>query len=82
MVHYLPALNSTPDSKVHEANMGPLRGRQNPGGPKWWPREPCCLGLCSNFFGINTPVYECEGVSHQGKIGETVFLNFKPSMDT
>ena len=23
----------TPDSKVHEANMGPILGRQDPGGP-------------------------------------------------
>ena len=24
---------NTPDSKVHGANMGPIRGRQDPGGP-------------------------------------------------
>ena len=26
-------LGNTPDSKVHEANMGPILGRQDPGGP-------------------------------------------------
>ena len=26
-------VESTPDSKVHEANMGPIWGRQDPGGP-------------------------------------------------
>ena len=25
-----------PDSKVHEANMGPTWGRQDPGGPEMW----------------------------------------------
>ena len=25
--------NTTPDSKVHGANMGPIWGRQDPGGP-------------------------------------------------
>ena len=25
--------NSFPDSKVHGANMGPIKGRQDPGGP-------------------------------------------------
>ena len=26
-------VNSIPDSKIHGANMGPTRGRQDPGGP-------------------------------------------------
>ena len=25
--------HTNPDSKVHEANMGPIWGRQDPGGP-------------------------------------------------
>ena len=29
-----------PDSKVHGANMGPIWGQQDPGGP----HEPCYLG--------------------------------------
>ena len=29
----LVAYNNNPDSKVHEANMGPTWGRQGPGGP-------------------------------------------------
>ena len=31
-----------PDSKVHGANMGPIWGRQDPGGP----HVPCYLGRC------------------------------------
>ena len=31
---------SYPDSRVHGANMGPIWGRQDPGGP----HEPCYLG--------------------------------------
>ena len=27
------SFNDTPDSKVHGANMGPIWGRQDPGGP-------------------------------------------------
>ena len=27
----------SPDSKVHEANMGPIWGRQDPGGPQVGP---------------------------------------------
>ena len=34
MKHTSPALSSDfPDSKVHGANMGPIWGRKNPGGP-------------------------------------------------
>ena len=32
-----------PDSKVHGTNMGPIWGRQDPGGPML-AREPCYLG--------------------------------------
>ena len=33
--HYISCqkFNIYPDSKVHEANMGPIWGRQDPGGP-------------------------------------------------
>ena len=30
-------LKMSPDSKVHEANMGPIWGRQDPGGPQVGP---------------------------------------------
>ena len=30
---HLPGASGFPDSKVHGANMGPIRGRQDPGGP-------------------------------------------------
>ena len=41
----LESVINSPDSKVHGANMGPIRGRQCPGG--WapcWPHGPCYLG--------------------------------------
>ena len=31
--------NSIPDSKVHGANMGPIYGRQDPGGPHVGPMK-------------------------------------------
>ena len=34
------------DSKVHGVNMGPIWGRQDPGGPPCWPHELCYLGSC------------------------------------
>ena len=39
-----------PDSKVHEANMGPIWGRQDPGGPHVGPNEPCYLGTDVPFL--------------------------------
>ena len=36
-----------PDSKVHGANMGPIWGQQDPGGPHVGPHELCYLGLLS-----------------------------------
>ena len=33
-----------PDGKVHGANMGPIWGRQDPGGPHAGPHELCYLG--------------------------------------
>ena len=30
---YYPVICNIPDSKVHGANMGPIWGRQDPGGP-------------------------------------------------
>ena len=38
---------NTPDSKVHGANMGPIWGQQDPGGPHVSPHELCYLGPCS-----------------------------------
>ena len=37
-----------PDSNVHGANMGPICGRQDPGGPHVGPYEPCYLGYYTN----------------------------------
>ena len=34
-----------PDSKVHGVYMGPIWGRQDPGGPPCWSHEPWYLGM-------------------------------------
>ena len=36
-------IQAVPDSKVHGANMGPILGRQGPGGASCLPHEPCYL---------------------------------------
>ena len=56
--------NNNPDSKVNGANMGPIWGRQGPGGPHIGPMnfaiwEPCCeesqyiLYLISFIFSLS-----------------------------
>ena len=37
--------NHHPDSKVHGANMGPIWGRQDPGGSYVGPNELCYLDM-------------------------------------
>ena len=37
--HYFDIFWTNPDSKVHEANMGPIWGRQDPGGPHIGPMK-------------------------------------------
>ena len=39
---------NTPDSKVHGANMGPIWGRQDPGGPHVGPMNFAISGTCSD----------------------------------
>ena len=38
-------ITTVPDSKVHEANMGPIRGRQDPGGPHVGPMNFAIWGV-------------------------------------
>ena len=40
----------SPDSKVHVANMGPIWGRQNPGGPHISPMNLAILELLTPFL--------------------------------
>ena len=46
-----------PDSKVHEANMGPIWGRQDPGGPHVGPMNFVIWELSSD------PVWHLNGVA-------------------
>ena len=39
--HSFDYIRKVPDSKVHGTNMGPIWGRQDPGGPPCWPHELC-----------------------------------------
>ena len=41
-------LNIVPDSKVHGANMGPIWGRQDPGGPHIGPMNFAIWGATSS----------------------------------
>ena len=47
--HYATNPQDTPDSKVHGANMGPIWGRQDKGGPHVGPMN----------FTIWEPIYQC-----------------------
>ena len=71
--------NNYPDSKVHGANMGPIWGRQDPGGPHVGPMNFAIWVSCSDYlYG-----------GHQGKTlsnghQEPLLLsgiNFKNNMD-
>ena len=48
-------MNKLPDSKIHGANMGPIWGRQDPGGPHVIPMN---LAIWESLaYGIiNTPI--------------------------
>ena len=41
----MPLQLSVPDSKVHVANMGPIWGRQDPGGPHVGPMDLAIWGV-------------------------------------
>ena len=41
-----------PDSKVHGANMGPIWGRQDPGGPHVGPMNLALWEVCQVYMGI------------------------------
>ena len=45
--HYTSSEMSTPDNKVHGANMGPIWGWQNPGGPHVGPMN---FAICNCFW--------------------------------
>ena len=45
--------NSIPDSKIHGANMGPIWGRQDPGGPHFGPMKFAILVWFSEVEEIN-----------------------------
>ena len=61
--------NDSPDSKIHGANMGPIWGRQDPGGPhvgfmnfaiwvelKWWGYYGFGWPFLVRYFDVETHV--------------------------
>ena len=52
MIKDNPGMDTYPDSKVREANMGLIWGRQDPG----WPHELCYLDTCVILI-WNFPIY-------------------------
>ena len=50
-------VSQTPDNKVHGANMGPIRGRQDPGGPHVGPTNLIKVML---YLGKPTLYFSCD----------------------
>ena len=46
-----------PDNKVHGANMGPIWGRQDPGGPHVGPMNFAIWESLSEYWITNIPVF-------------------------
>ena len=67
-----------PDSKVYGANRGPTWGRQDPGGPQCWPREPCYLSIHRLMldikFSISKPM--CTRAPHVLIFCSLITVNF------
>ena len=68
---YLDSGDGFPDSKVHGANMGPIWGRQDPGGPYVGPMNFAIWVVASLASGINLgtrstdeTMLQCNTVSH------------------
>ena len=56
-----------PDSKVHEANMGPIWGRQDPGGPHVGPRNFAtrdCIWINRGYQGVINIINNLFNVIH------------------
>ena len=61
---YIGHTDGNPDSKVHGANMGPIWGRQDPGGPRvgpmnfaiWEVMTHTCLGIGINLLSTHWPL--------------------------
>ena len=51
--------NMIPDSKVHGPNMGPIWGRQDPGGPHVGPMNLAIYDIISCGYMENLPLDKC-----------------------
>ena len=59
-------LSNTPDNKVHGANMGPIWGRQDPGGPHVDPMKFAiwdCIQMVALWRPANTACTTCSPLS-------------------
>ena len=52
-----------PDSKVHGANMGPIWGRQDPGGPHVGPMN---FAISAVYPTVNIMAERSQGISSHG----------------
>ena len=57
------SIHNDPDSKVHGANMGPIWGRQDPGGPHVGPMNLAIWGYKSGLFHRFKGNHSCPWVS-------------------
>ena len=71
----IPQLNvawwTNPDSKVHGANMGPIWGRQDPGGPQVGPMN---FATCDSLF-VNR-LNKMDWYAMWGGVNKVLFINF------
>ena len=76
ILHVSLLRDAFPDSKVHGANMGPIWGRQDPGGPHVgpmnfaiWDGIPYCMhsGLCNQHLGGEQPQLSCQQIRFSHK---------------
>ena len=58
-MHTLRVSFAFPDSKVHGANMGPIWGRQDPGGPHVGPMN-FGICVCTGFVSITDILQDCR----------------------
>ena len=52
-----PQFDAIPDSKVHGAHMGPIWGREDPGGPHVGPMNFAIWDVIKHYFYITLPDY-------------------------
>ena len=68
--------DADPDSKVHGANMGPIWGRQGPGGPHVGPMK---LAIWGGFLGAGSKLVHINGLVQDCSISSTLAMEIMQS---